>query len=237
MNDHERCAARAETRREERGEALLARYIGAVATVSARHATVRLAAVPAEAPADGTPEAGPEPLLVRDVMDLPTASVRGNLPFLDVARLLTREHTGCLPVVDPEDHVLGVVSESDLLAKAAIEASGGPSGVLARFRERRPHGNAHAGTAGTAGTAETAETAETLMTSPAVTVYSRQTVAEAAWLVSLARLKRLPVTDQAGRLIGVVHRNALLGALLRNDETDPTGGACPTAPKDHLDDA
>ncbi|MFF1502727.1 CBS domain-containing protein [Streptomyces sp. NPDC058316] len=55
------------------------------------------------------------------------------------------------------------------------------------------------------------------MTTPAVTVFPGSTVAEATWLASLSRLKRLSVTDHEGRLIGVVHRNALLNALIRDD--------------------
>jgi CBS domain-containing protein len=43
------------------------------------------------------------------------------------------------------------------------------------------------------------------------------TVAEAAWLAALSRLKRLPVTDGLGRLVGVVPRDALLQALIRDD--------------------
>ncbi|MFM9372702.1 CBS domain-containing protein [Streptomyces sp. Da 82-17] len=230
MNDFERFSAGAEARRaapgrtprpdEERREDLLTRYIGAVASVSAKHAAVRLSAAVQNAEKAETPEKTParttqagnstdthtEPPLVREVMDVPAASVREDTPFLEVARMLTREDVGSLPVVDAEDHVLGVVSESDLLAKAAVEASGHHPGVLARLRERRLHDKARG------------ETAETLMTSPAITVYPRQTVAEAAWLVALSRLKRLPVTDHSGRLVGVVHRNALLNALIR-DET------------------
>ncbi|MFJ3927058.1 CBS domain-containing protein [Streptomyces sp. NPDC090022] len=61
------------------------------------------------------------------------------------------------------------------------------------------------------------ERAETLMTSPAITVQPDTTVSEAAWLVPLARLKRVPVAKPDGRLVGTVHRNALLDALLRDD--------------------
>ncbi|WP_415953112.1 CBS domain-containing protein [Streptomyces sp. KLOTTS4A1] len=231
MNGSERFSAGAEPRRTALGRTSrpgetqgdqLTRYIAAVASVSAKHVAVppppaqaaepmqaapaESAAAPAE-PAAGTSETGggPQPLLVREVMDVPAASVPEDMPFLDIARTLARDHIGCLPVVDAEDHVLGVVSESDLLAKAAIEASGHHPGVLARLRERRLHDKARG------------ETAESLMTSPAVTVFPRQTVAQAAWLVCLSRLKRLPVTDHFGRLVGVVHRNALLAALIRDD--------------------
>lgn len=61
------------------------------------------------------------------------------------------------------------------------------------------------------------DTAADLMTSPAITVLPGATVAEAAWLAALSRLKRLPVTDRGGRLVGVVRRDALLQALIRDD--------------------
>jgi predicted transcriptional regulator len=76
------------------------------------------------------------------------------------------------------------------------------------------------------------------MTSPAITVFPGATVAEAAWLASLSRLKRIPVTDHGGRLVGVVRRDALLRALVRDDagirkEIDARINAfCPPADRD-----
>ncbi|MEV0493063.1 CBS domain-containing protein [Streptomyces atratus] len=222
MSEHEKFSAGADARREAPGKAprpdeplrqdMLLRYLGAVTTVSAERAAARRPTAPEAAPTEQVGEKAaavsgvePAPLLVRDVMDVPAASVRGDMPFLDIARSLSREHVGSLPVVDGEGRVMGVVSESDLLAKAAVEASGYSPGPIGRLRERRLHDKARA------------ETAEVLMTTPAVTVFPGSAVAEAAWLVSLSRLKRLPVTDQDGRLVGVVHRNALLNALIRDD--------------------
>ncbi|MFF9077114.1 CBS domain-containing protein [Streptomyces sp. NPDC014646] len=222
MTERENIAAGAEARRAVPGKAwrpdeplrqdMLLRYLGTVARVSAKQAAARRPTVPESAPsgrvktfAEPVSSAGPAPLLVRDVMGAPAASVHGDMPFLDIARSLTREHVGSLPVVDADDRVMGVVSESDLLAKAAVEASGYEPGAIGQLRERRLHDKARA------------ETAETLMTTPAVTVFPDSTVAEATWLVSLSRLKRLPVTDREGRLIGVVHRNVLLNALIRDD--------------------
>lgn len=222
MTERENIAAGAEARRAVSGNAWrpdeplrqdrLLRYLGTVATVSAKQAAARRPTAPESAPSgrvkeSAEPVSGAEsaPLLVRDVMDVPAASVHGDMPFLDIARSLTREHVGSLPVVDDDDRVMGVVSVSDLLAKAAVEASGYEPGAIGRVRERRLHDKARA------------ETAETLMTTPAVTVLPGSTVAEATWLASLSRLKRLPVADHEGRLIGVVHRNALLNALIRDD--------------------
>ncbi|MCX4458922.1 CBS domain-containing protein [Streptomyces sp. NBC_01340] len=55
------------------------------------------------------------------------------------------------------------------------------------------------------------------MTSPATMVLPGATVAETAYIAALSRLKRLPVTDHDGCLVGVVRRNALLQALIRDD--------------------
>ncbi|MFC9729808.1 CBS domain-containing protein [Streptomyces roseolus] len=44
--------------------------------------------------------------------------------FRDVAKLLAEHDISGLPVVDADDHVVGVVSESDLLARRALTARG-----------------------------------------------------------------------------------------------------------------
>ncbi|WP_316740891.1 CBS domain-containing protein [Streptomyces sp. MK7] len=232
MNQHENNSTGAEARRavpshswrpgEEARQDLLVRYLGAVAAVSAKHAaaesetpapvrspgpTTRPAPVPQTEQAVKPPQhAEPEAPLVRDVMDVPAASVRADVPCREIARLLAREHVSAVPVLDAEDRVVGVVSESDLLAKVAFEASGRHPGHIGRLRGRRLHEKARA------------EIAADLMTSPAITVPPGATVAEAAWLASLSRLKRIPVADHSGRLVGVVRRNALLEALIRDDE-------------------
>ncbi|WP_244950435.1 CBS domain-containing protein [Streptomyces griseofuscus] len=100
---------------------------------------------------------------------------------------------------------MGVVSESDLLAKVAFEASGHRPRPIWRLRERRLHGKARG------------ETAADLMTRPVITVPPGATVAEAAWLSALSRLKWMPGTDREGRLHGVVRRDSLLQALTRDD--------------------
>ncbi|WP_127361155.1 CBS domain-containing protein [Actinacidiphila soli] len=60
-------------------------------------------------------------------------------------------------------------------------------------------------------------TAEGLMTSPAVVARPQWTVVEAARVMESHHVKRLPVVDDAGRLIGVVSRSDLLRVFLRQD--------------------
>ncbi|MFC7862664.1 CBS domain-containing protein [Streptomyces murinus] len=225
MDAHENLSTQSEARRqapdrrwspgETARQDVLLRYLGAVAVAAAaaghgapaeRPSTTARPAPPPPAPSP-TPSPFPEPgqPVVREVMDVPAAHIRADLPYRDIARVLAREQAGALPVVDAQDHVVGVVSESDLLAKVAFEASGHRPGPIGGLRERRLHGKARG------------ETAADLMTSPAITVLPGATVAEAAWLAALSRLKRMPVTDREGRLVGVVRRDALLQALIRDD--------------------
>jgi CBS domain-containing protein len=61
-------------------------------------------------------------------------------------------------------------------------------------------------------------TAAELMTSPAVTVDPDDTLAVAASLMHDRRVRRLPVVDQAGRLVGIVSRVDLLSVYDQPDE-------------------
>ena len=55
------------------------------------------------------------------------------------------------------------------------------------------------------------------MTSPAITVGPHASLAEAARLLHRHRIKRLPVVDPAGPLLGIVSRADLLKVFLRSD--------------------
>ncbi|MFB7589053.1 CBS domain-containing protein [Streptomyces sp. NPDC056169] len=62
-------------------------------------------------------------------------------------------------------------------------------------------------------------TAEAMMSSPVVTARPSWTAVEAARLMERHRVKRLPVVDSDGRLIGVLSRSDLLQLFLRRDRS------------------
>ncbi|WP_405876443.1 CBS domain-containing protein [Streptomyces sp. NBC_00005] len=86
------------------------------------------------------------------------SGVFGDTPFLDVARMLARLQTGAVPVVDETQRVIGVIAESDLLARAASLAAGDRPAAFDRMLRRRPC------------TADAGETGATPMSAPALTV-------------------------------------------------------------------
>ncbi|WP_411136545.1 CBS domain-containing protein [Streptomyces sp. C10] len=62
-----------------------------------------------------------------------------------------------------------------------------------------------------------ATTAEAIMTSPAVVARPGWSVVEAARTMEKKKVKRLPVVDDSGRLIGVISRSDLVQLFLRRD--------------------
>jgi CBS domain-containing protein len=144
--------------------------------------------------------------LVRDMMTTEVVTVEASTPFKEIVARLAGRRVSAVPVVDADGKVLGVVSEADLLLKE--EHADGELGVpLVWTRRRRIEREKAAGTV-----------AGELMTAPAVTVPPTATVAEAARRMHAAGVKRLPVVDEDGRLLGIVSRADLLRVFARPDE-------------------
>ncbi|GBQ02798.1 CBS domain-containing protein [Streptomyces spongiicola] len=131
-------------------------------------------------------------------------------PSGDVAGLLARHRISGLPVVDADDKVLGVVSETDLLGRRAAPARRAGGGRLRLPALRRQ--------ARVAAAEARAMTAGRLMSTPAITVHPEQPVADAARVMERHHIKRLPVVDEEDRLIGIATRRDLLRVFLRTDE-------------------
>lgn len=142
---------------------------------------------------------------VRDVMTREVVTVDEDTPLKEIVGLMAECGVSALPVVDGDGRVVGIVSEADLVRREEFP-EGPPEGQLFEGRRRR---QARAKLAGA--------TAVELMTSPAITVGPDASIAEAARLLHRHRIKRLPVLDPAGPLLGIVSRADLLKVFLRAD--------------------
>ncbi|MER7762292.1 CBS domain-containing protein [Streptomyces sp. NPDC097619] len=105
----------------------------------------------------------------------------------------------------PFKEIARLLDEYGITAVPVVD-EGRPVGVVSEADLLRRH---------TAGS--TASTAEALMSSPAVVAEPEWSAVEAARVMEEARVKRLPVVDAAGFLIGVVSRSDLLRLFLRRD--------------------
>jgi len=50
-----------------------------------------------------------------DVMVSPVITVKPNFTIPQVAKLLSEHHISAVPVIDDDDHIIGMISEGDLL--------------------------------------------------------------------------------------------------------------------------
>lgn len=148
-------------------------------------------------------------MTVQSVMTQAVTAVHVETPLKDVARLLVAGGISGLPVVDAERHVVGVVSEADLLIKEQ------GADALTHRRAARVRGESSATKAGLAKVEAT--TAGGAMTSPAITIDPGASLQAAAAIMVERRVNRLPVTKD-GLLVGIVTRADLIRAYVRSDD-------------------
>jgi CBS domain-containing protein len=141
---------------------------------------------------------------VDDVMTRAVVSVDRTASYRDVVDLLVERRFSAVPVVDVARHVVGVVSEADVLRK--IEYAGVEEPRL--FDSPRRRGERRKARA--RGVAD-------LMSAPPIVVLSGTPITAAARLMDREDVKRLPVTDELGRLVGIVSRGDLLKTHRRPD--------------------
>ncbi len=141
---------------------------------------------------------------VRDVMTTRVIAVHKDASFKEMAAMLRTSRISAFPVLDDFGRVVGVVSEADLLVKEAVQADG--VSMLAAIRHWREDDKAAGITAGD------------LMTAPAITIRPEAPVAEAARLMYDRRVKRLPVVNIAGHLVGIISRVDVLSVFDRPDD-------------------
>jgi CBS domain-containing protein len=140
---------------------------------------------------------------VKDVMTTRVIWVRKDATFRDMAVALRDYRISAFPVVDDDGKVIGVVSEADMLTKEALDDE---AGMISGILHRRDQAKARGVTAGD------------LMTAAVVAVRPEDTVEHAAKLMYDRRVKRLPVTDADGRLVGIISRADVLSVFDRTDE-------------------
>lgn len=140
---------------------------------------------------------------VNDVMTTTVVVVKQGASYKEMAALLRKHRVSAFPVLDDNQKVIGIVSEADLLAKAALNADrGGAITAMVHHNELKKADGVTAGD---------------LMSSNVVTVKPDDTVELAARLMYHLQVKRLPVVDAGGYLVGIVSRADLLTVFDRPD--------------------
>ncbi len=155
--------------------------------------------LPTEAPPSGRPA-------VRDVMSTDVVVAHLDTPFEELVKLLLDHDIAAVPVVDAEGKLVGVVSEADLVSRAAYGHR--------RHRALQMMGEYLAGGDPQWLRKAAGDKASELMNAAPVTVTETQDVRRAARLMLERRVKRLVVVDAGQHVVGIVSRHDLLPALV-----------------------
>ena len=138
-------------------------------------------------------------IMVRDVV-----TVRPDTQVADAVKLLGEHDVSALPVVDGHGHLIGIISESDLIHRVEIgtekhhpwwlEAVSGAAALAEDFA--KSHG----------------KTVDEVMTTEVVSAAEDMPLSEVAALLERKRIKRVPIVRN-GKLVGVISRSNLVQAV------------------------
>lgn len=120
---------------------------------------------------------------IEDVMTRRVVAARADTDLSHVARLMWDNDCGCVPVVDAEDKVVGILTDRDLCMSANFSGRA--------LRELRAAG---------------------CMASAVVTCRASDAPGTVAKLMGARKVRRVPVTDEGGRLVGLVSVGDLVSA-------------------------
>lgn len=143
---------------------------------------------------------------VSDVMTRRVHVASPLTPFKLLVRLIEENRVSAIPIVDAQGFPVGVVSEADLLLKQRRAELTKKHDIVHPLKRRHD-----------AAKAEGMEASE-LMSSPAITIASDASLADAARLMQERRVRRLIVVDERGKIAGIISRRDILQVFLRTDE-------------------
>jgi len=144
----------------------------------------------------------PADVPVSEIMTRNITTVTAETTARQVVALLLGKLFKAVPVVDDEQRVVGIITESDLLRNAGMPAR------LA-IGERLEAADLQAFLA----PVSSDKTAADIMTRPVITTQSDEVLGYAVQRMMQHNLKRMPVVDDDGKLIGMVSRLDILRAV------------------------
>ncbi len=145
----------------------------------------------------------PKSTRVRDVMTKSPKMVTLETSLDQVAQLLLSASFTGLPVVDAQKRPVGVISQTDLIYQAGMPMR---LGLLAE---------SDAANVRTVLEKLAARQAREIMTQPVVMIDQDKYITEAVDLMLTKQVKRLPVIDATGTLVGIISRLDVFHSILR----------------------
>ena len=140
-------------------------------------------------------------ITVGEVMTKRVITAKRESSLREASLLLSENKISGMPVVDEGNHVIGVVSEADILSLAGLKEGHTFKDILRHLLgdplPKRKHG----------------DRVGDIMSSPAMTTRAEADIREVAGILEDKRIKRLPVVDGENRLLGIISRGDIVRAV------------------------
>ncbi|MDR9404555.1 MAG: CBS domain-containing protein [Halothece sp. Uz-M2-17] len=145
---------------------------------------------------------------VADVMTANPAVVQPDTPLKEAIKVLVEKKISGLPVVNKEGKLVGVLSEADLMWQ---ETGVNPppyfmflDSVIYLENPGRYEKELHKALG---------QTVEEVMTDRAISIKTDRPLKEAAHLMHKREVRRLPVVDDAGKVVGIITRGDIVRTM------------------------
>ena len=135
-------------------------------------------------------------LKASDFMTRQVLTVYRETPLGEVAEIMAANGISGIPVIDPEKHVLGIISEKDFSRHMGDRRLISLMGIVADCINNRC----------CAAMTIRGKKAEDIMTSPAIVTPEDASLGEIKSLLAKKNINRVPVVDSTGCLTGIVSR-------------------------------
>jgi len=142
---------------------------------------------------------------VSEVMTRDVIAVKKDTNLKELVRLLAEKKISGVPVVDELNRVIGMVTEADIIFQTGQRRSKGLREFLrALIGEPQPKE--------VKGPISELKV-EDIMSTPAITATPDMDIREVASILAEKRIKKVPVVDSEGKLIGIISRQDIVRAL------------------------
>ncbi|MDP3033877.1 MAG: CBS domain-containing protein [Methanobacteriaceae archaeon] len=138
----------------------------------------------------------------------------------EAARILREKKISGAPVVDENNKVIGIVSEGDIMRLLEFHSPNlnlilpSPLDLIELpIRMKAEYDEISAGLK----KASLVRVHE-IMTKKLITISPEKSISDAAEQMDMHKVKRLPVLDDKGNLIGIITRGDIIGALVKSNE-------------------
>ncbi|MCY4495883.1 MAG: CBS domain-containing protein [Rhodospirillaceae bacterium] len=145
----------------------------------------------------------------KEIMTKQLVTAKPETSVTEIAQMMMEHRISAVPVITPDQRLLGIISETDLLQRREAGMERLPrSWWLALFNSKDRLTKSVDKTEG--------NLAKNIMTTPAISVDQEATIEDVARLFLTRKINQAPVVHR-GKLVGIVSRGDLVSAVARSD--------------------